>query len=50
LPDVLTNEQKELTKRIKIKLRQKSGNELLPARTGTALAEYKSQLLRWLQE
>jgi hypothetical protein len=50
MPDVLTDAQKKLANRIKMKLRDKSTNELLPARSGNELAAYRSQLSRWLQE
>ncbi len=50
LPDVLTGSQKELIKQIKLKLREKSASELMPARSGNELAAYRSQLSRWLQE
>ena len=50
MPDVLTGDQKELLKRIKMKLRDKSANELTPARSGQELVTYRSQLSRWLQE
>jgi hypothetical protein len=50
MPNVLTNDQKELAKQIKIKLRQKPADGLSPARTGSELARYRLLLSRWLQE
>lgn len=50
MPDVLTDNQKELVNRIKMKLHDKSTSELMPARTGKELAAYRLQLSRWLQE
>ena len=50
MPDVLTASQKELLKRIKMKLHDKSGDELMPARSGSELPAYRTQLARWLEK
>jgi hypothetical protein len=50
MPDVLTTTQRELVKRIKMKLRNKSADELKPGRSGAELAAYRTQLSHWLQE
>jgi hypothetical protein len=50
MPDVLTADQKELLSRIKVKLRNESANELMPARSGSELATYRALLYHWLKE